>query len=272
MVGSPLAYLHRDWAHARHICTGTGKPCHICAGTGLAPPHRTHALARSHTRTRTHARTCKRTCVRAEYPGWLLCCATPSTHARPHAQVTVVHGRAGSGKSALLAKITDDIKSSVKNGTTVSLFMRTVGHRRRRGRRRAPIGSQHALTGSGLRGLGPVRSLLREWSAAFARARALQGISTNAAYEYLAREVAPAERLRAGAEAREHFHEALRKAAEKKAATSSGAGALCVLTHTRIRAPGRALTHAHVRARTHARMKTRALPRICTRALCAGAC
>ena len=32
--------------------------------------------------------------------------------------------------------------------------------------------------------------------------------------------------LRAGAEAREHFHEALRKAAEKKAATSSGAGAL----------------------------------------------
>jgi hypothetical protein len=176
--------------------------------------------------------------------------------------VTVVHGRAGSGKSALLAKITDDIKSSVKNGTTVSLFMRTVGHRRRR--RRAQIGSLHALTGSGLRGKGPVRSLLREWSAALARARALalQGISTNAAYEYLAREVAPAERLRAGAEAREHFHEALRKAAEKKAATSSGAGALCVLTHTRIRAPGRALTHAHVRARTHAHMKTRALPRM----------
>jgi nucleoside-triphosphatase THEP1 len=51
--------------------------------------------------------------------------------------VTVVHGRAGSGKSALLAKITDDIKSSVKNGTTVSLFMRTVGHRRRRRRRSA---------------------------------------------------------------------------------------------------------------------------------------
>jgi ABC-type molybdenum transport system ATPase subunit/photorepair protein PhrA len=50
--------------------------------------------------------------------------------------VTVVHGRAGSGKSALLAKITDDIKSSVKNGTTVSLFMRTVGRRRRRRRRR----------------------------------------------------------------------------------------------------------------------------------------
>ena len=59
------------------------------------------------------------------------------THARTPAQVTVVHGRAGSGKSALLAKITDDIKSSVKNGTTVSLFMRTVGHRRRRRRRSA---------------------------------------------------------------------------------------------------------------------------------------
>ena len=65
-----------------------------------------------------------------------------------HAQVTVVHGRAGSGKSALLAKITDDIKSSVKNGTTVSLFMRTVGYRRR-----AQIGPQHALAGLGFRAL-----------------------------------------------------------------------------------------------------------------------
>jgi hypothetical protein len=101
----------------------------------------------------------------------------------------------------------------------------------------------------------------------------LQGISTNAAYEYLAREVAPAERLRAGAEAREHFHEALRKAAEKKAATSAGAGALCALTHTRIRTPGRALTH--VRARTHAlaHEDARTAAHAYARAsLCAGAC
>ena len=68
----------------RHICTGTGKPCHICAGTGLAPPHRTHTHTHAHARTyaRTHARTCKRTCLRAEYPGWLVCCAPTRTHAR----------------------------------------------------------------------------------------------------------------------------------------------------------------------------------------------
>jgi hypothetical protein len=27
---APLPHLHRDWAHPRHICTGTGiTPCHV---------------------------------------------------------------------------------------------------------------------------------------------------------------------------------------------------------------------------------------------------
>ncbi len=33
-------HLHRDWAHACHICTGTGlTPGHICTETGLTPGH-----------------------------------------------------------------------------------------------------------------------------------------------------------------------------------------------------------------------------------------
>jgi hypothetical protein len=51
-VGAPAArrpHLHRDWAHPchicagtglapSHICTGPGSPRHICTGTGLTPP------------------------------------------------------------------------------------------------------------------------------------------------------------------------------------------------------------------------------------------
>ena len=34
-VGSPLPHLRRDWARPCHICAGTGlAPCHICIGTG----------------------------------------------------------------------------------------------------------------------------------------------------------------------------------------------------------------------------------------------
>ena len=37
-LASPLPHLHRDWAHACHICIGTGLArCHICTGTLKAP-------------------------------------------------------------------------------------------------------------------------------------------------------------------------------------------------------------------------------------------